>query len=116
MGSFLPKIFNDIENTDIYKAALDRWGEASQVLMLVEETGEMLSAFSQFSRGRITLDELIEEMIDTLMLIDEMFYMLGVSAASRESILRQKMTLFRSRIAGDAKQKFSSARQKELDT
>ena len=82
MGSFLPKIFNDIENTDIYKAALDCWGESSQILMLVEETGEMLSALSQFSRGRITLDELIEEMIDTLMMIDEMFHMLGVSTST----------------------------------
>lgn len=114
MSSFIPKVFKDIENTDVYKAALDKWGMASQVLMLVEETGEMLAKLSQYNRGRITLEELVEEMVDSMMMLDEVFYLLDVSDEMRERVLKKKMGLFRDRLTGDEKQKMSPSRLKEL--
>lgn len=110
----MPKVFKDIENTDVYKAALDKWGMASQVLMLVEETGEMLAKLSQYNRGRITLEELVEEMVDAMMMLDEVFYILDVSDEMRERVLKKKMGLFRDRLTGDVKQKMSPSRLKEL--
>lgn len=62
-----------------YQDALDLWGLDSQFGMMFEETAELIEqaakyqkALNQFRRGRISLDELLEELVDTDIMIEEM--------------------------------------------
>ena len=111
--SILPTIFADVNNTDLYQKADERWGKDKQIMMLVEETGEMLAKISQFNRGRVTLEELVEEMVDTMMMIDQVFYLLQVPKEMRMDILQKKMKKFRMQVEGVSKQSISEAKAKE---
>lgn len=69
-----------------YQDALDLWGVDSQFGMMSEETAELIEqaatliltvakyqkALNQYRRGRISLEELIEELVDTDIMIEEM--------------------------------------------
>jgi NTP pyrophosphatase (non-canonical NTP hydrolase) len=49
---------------DIYKRALEFYGEAIQFDMLQEECAEVIVAVNHFRRKRITVDELAAEIAD----------------------------------------------------
>lgn len=56
---------------DIYKRAIEAWGEEKQINMVVEECGELLSAINKFRRGRITKEAMFEEAADVSIMIKQ---------------------------------------------
>lgn len=62
-------------NEEVFKAALDQWGEEAQVGMCIEEAGEMLTAINHFKRGRIEKSQLIEEFVDVYIMMNQMRWM-----------------------------------------
>lgn len=74
---------NDIENKavllaeDLYKQALELLGEQSQVDMVIEEIGELLSAMMKFRRGRIHIADLASEIADVEITIEQLKYIIG---------------------------------------
>ena len=62
----------DTEKVLLYTDALDTWGIEAQVAMVMEETGEMLSALAKARRGRVTKDEIITELVDVSIMMEQM--------------------------------------------
>ena len=60
------------ENRELYRAALDTFGEEAQVKMLFEEIGELMAAICQYSRGRDKRAHVAEEIADVRIMIDQM--------------------------------------------
>ena len=59
-------------NEDVFKTALEKWGSEAQIGMCIEESGEMLAKINQLARGRIELEELVEEFVDVYIMMCQM--------------------------------------------
>jgi len=57
---------------DVYKRAADTWGEESQVGMLIEEMGELLSAINRRHRCRTDKSTVEEELADVEIMLAQM--------------------------------------------
>jgi len=66
---------SDDLNDEVFKAAIDTWGEEAQVGMCIEEMGEALAAINHFKRKRIEKDKLIEEFVDVYIMMRQMRFM-----------------------------------------
>lgn len=62
-------------NDEVFKEALNQWGECAQVGMCIEEMGEALAAINQYGRGRIDLEDLVEEFVDVYIMMCQMRFM-----------------------------------------
>lgn len=65
------------ERIEIYKQAIESWGVQNQVLMVMEESGEMLNALAKFNRGRSTEAEIRTELADVWILMEQMAVVFG---------------------------------------
>jgi NTP pyrophosphatase (non-canonical NTP hydrolase) len=72
------------ELRDIYKEAVDKFGVESQIWMAIEEMGELITALSHFWRGRITADEVTEEVADVMLMIEQMAYIFGREVVTKK--------------------------------
>jgi len=66
-----------MNETEIYKSAVDLWGEALQHLMLIEECAELISSLCKQFRGRVDSSKVIEEAVDVQLMINQLKYMLN---------------------------------------
>lgn len=60
------------EELIICTEALEKFGIMPQVLMVVEECGELLSALSKYDRGRVGVTEVITELADVSIMVEQM--------------------------------------------
>ena len=74
----------------IYQEALDKWGHASQLDMLVEECAELIASVNRLRRGRTRTDAVIEELADVEILLGQM--RLIFDPAEIDKIKRKKLT------------------------
>lgn len=65
------------DNLDIYERAIDRWGTPAQVLMLIEECSELLTAIAQYDRGRVDDGAVAEEIADVFLMLMQMRHIMG---------------------------------------
>lgn len=55
----------------IFKESWDRYGESAQMIVAMEELGELITAISQYMRGRDTTGaKLVEELADAYVVIN----------------------------------------------
>ena len=83
-------------HTAIYKAAIDKWGSDAQFDQLVEECAELIAAVKHYRRGRVTEQQLADELADVLLMAGQMVYLLGeerVQAAVAAKIAKLKTLL-----------------------
>ena len=66
-----PKIVNEL-----YDLAVKKWCERPQVLMAVEEMGELLQAISKYDRGKIGAIDVAEEIADVKIMLEQLERML----------------------------------------
>lgn len=69
---------------ELYKNALNKWGELPQVTMVYEETGELTSALAKYQRGRFTDDEVITELADVSIMVEQMAILFGYEKFEQE--------------------------------
>ena len=79
----LVTIHNDREMTDtekvlLYSKVLSAFGVEAQVFMVMEETGELLSALAKANRGRVTSAEIITELADVSIMMEQMAVYFGL--------------------------------------
>jgi len=60
--------------TDIYKAAVDKWGVPAQMNMMVEECAEAILAIRHWDRKRISTEKMVEEFVDVFVMVNQMKY------------------------------------------
>lgn len=62
---------------DLLQQAIDIWGEDTQVLMAVEECGELIAILAQYYRGRKTKGEVAEEIADVSIMMRQLRLIFG---------------------------------------
>lgn len=82
--------------SDIYKTAIDVWGEEFQIRMCQEELSEAISVLNQYLRGRKTKDDVAEELADSEIVLQEMRRIFDPDTIN--NIKKQKLTRLRKRI------------------
>lgn len=61
----------------IYHKAYDAWGMDAQQWAFAEEVGEALTSLSHYRRERCTREEVLDEMVDTIIMAEQMALMYG---------------------------------------
>ena len=87
------------ERLESYNRAIEQWGIPNQVLMVVEECGEMLNALAKINRNRSTPDEVITELVDVTILMEQMAVVFGYGRYKAE--MKRKLERLKNRL--DAK-------------
>lgn len=67
------------EKLEIIRLGIEAHGKESQLIMLGEECGELLTAASQFWRGRIPSSEVVTEIADVIIMIDCIKELFGIT-------------------------------------
>lgn len=69
-----------MKNIDLYKKALEQWGDISQLFMLFEEIGELMQKLSHSYRNNryVRRDEVIEEIVDVEIMLEQIKVMYEV--------------------------------------
>lgn len=83
---------------DLLQQATDMWGEESQMLLAIEECGELIAVLSQYMRGRKTKADVIEEIADVSLVMRQLRLLFGqneVTLIEINKIKRLKMRLER---------------------
>lgn len=62
-------------NNEVFQEALSQWGIRAQIGMCIEEMGEALTAINHYDRGRIKVEQLVEEFVDVYIMMKQMRFM-----------------------------------------
>ena len=60
-----------MDKEEIYKKAWNKWGIDAQVLMLIEEMGELTTQLCHYMRGRCRAEDIAEEIADVLIMLEQ---------------------------------------------
>lgn len=65
-----------MSDLDLYKRAIEKWGEDSQILKTLEELGELVKALSNYLAIKTTqnAEKVIEEMADVSIMLEQLRY------------------------------------------
>ena len=63
--------------TNIYKLALKKWGNNSQIMMAIEEMSELTKELSKSYRGKCNADQVREEMADVEIMLTQLKMIFG---------------------------------------
>lgn len=73
------------ERIELYETALDKYGIKSQVFMVMEECGELLSALGKGNRGRLEGKmDVITELADVSIMVEQMAVYFGYDEYKKE--------------------------------
>lgn len=91
---------NDIQmkKKSIYKKALEKWGKEAQINMVYEEAGELITAISQFIRGRVDINDVIDEIVDIKLMIEQFCFMYNIKKEDKIKREREKLTRLQKRL------------------
>ena len=86
-----------VERTKVasYKA-IKKWGIESQLDMMREEATELLMELARLPRKRTTDEKILEEVVDTYIMVHEMICIYGEDKFNE--MLRKKLERFESRL------------------
>lgn len=90
-------IMHDLHS--ICQKAVELWGVESQVLMAMEEAGELVQALSKYIRyNRQAVDGLVEEIADVEIMIEQLKQILGATRYEIEAVKEYKIRRLAERI------------------
>lgn len=72
------------DRLNLYKEAIEKWGEEAQVNMLNEECGELIAAVAQFKRGRTSRHDVMTELADVFIMIEQIATMMNYDDFEKE--------------------------------
>ena len=78
---------------ELYVDVLKTFGRGAQVMVLVEECGELLSAIGKYLRERVTEEEVITELADVAIMVEQMAILFGLpefEAEKERKLMRLK--------------------------
>ena len=61
-----------MNDTEIYQRAMDQWGWGTQVDMVQEEVGELLTSLARYNRGRDDATDVMEEIADVEIMLGQL--------------------------------------------
>jgi len=69
---------------ELYQKALSKWGEESQLNMVYEEVGELLTAMSRFKRGRTSHYDVMTELADVSIMVEQIATLMNYEDFEKE--------------------------------
>jgi NTP pyrophosphatase (non-canonical NTP hydrolase) len=81
------------DRLNLYKKAIEKWGEDAQKEMLYEELGELITAVAQFKRGRTSHHDVMTELADVFIMVEQIATMMNYDDFEKE--LERKLTRLR---------------------
>ncbi len=60
---------------ELFDACFEKWGTHAQILMAMEEMGELIQALSRYVNGRN--HNAMEELADALLMLEQLAYIMG---------------------------------------
>lgn len=72
------------DRLNLYKEAIEKWGEEAQVNMLNEECGELIAAVAQFKRGRTSHHDVMTELADVFIMVEQIASMMSYDDFEKE--------------------------------
>lgn len=66
-----------MKHEEIYRAAIEKWGEQAQCDQAVEECAELIAALKHYRRGKIDKQAVIDELADVTLMIGQLTWMFG---------------------------------------
>jgi DNA-binding transcriptional regulator YbjK len=97
MGSYL-----DAELDDLVSQAIDKWGADSQILQLIEELSELITAVAKYNRtfNGSTTDDIASEIVDVeILLYMTKKYIYKISERTLQQIKEQKLARLKTRLS-----------------
>ena len=82
-------------NNEVFSGALEQWGLKAQIGMCIEEMGEALTAINHYDRGRIGVEELVEEFVDVYIMMSQMRF---IHQELFDTIFEQKVKRIRKKL------------------
>jgi len=67
----------ETEKNKLLKQAVHTWGEDAQFDMAVEECAELITAVQHYKRGRVTKEQLLEELADVKVMNEQLGKFIG---------------------------------------
>ena len=80
---------------ELYKHAVEKWGEGFQLRQAKEECAELIVAISHWERGRIQAVDVIEEMVDVQLILNQLRYIFAVDNTIWDTIVELKVNRLR---------------------
>lgn len=65
------------EKRIIFNDAINKWGIANQMFMVMEEVGELLNVLAKAKRNRASKDEIITELADVSIMVEQLAFFYG---------------------------------------
>lgn len=65
---------------EIYKKAIAQYGVEPQRKMAIEEMAELTNALMKFARGRVTVEDIVEEVADVSIMMQQLGIIYGQKA------------------------------------
>lgn len=62
---------------ELYRKALDKWGESAQILLAIEEMGELIQVLSKSLNGRRRMPDIRIEIADVQIMIEQLRLIFG---------------------------------------
>lgn len=92
---------NNKDKTELFTAAISKWGIINQVFMLMEECGELLSVVAQANRNRVSRSDIITELADVSIMVEQLAVFYGYPDYINEK--ERKLQRLKERIEKSAK-------------
>lgn len=92
---------NKNEKIKLYNDAISKWGIVSQIFMLMEECGELLSVVAQDRRNRVSKGGIITELADVSIMVEQLAVCYGYTEYINEK--ERKLQRLKEKLAKSAK-------------
>lgn len=77
----------------IFEQAVEKWGPTSQVGMVNEEAGELITVLNQWVRGRVHSSKVAEEVADMAIMLDQIRFIMQAGGVDPAEFDRQVIHL-----------------------
>lgn len=88
-----------VDSFELARQAVVKWGPVAQERMVTEEIGEFLSTFAQYSRGRVTPNEVASEIADVILVLASAMVVVGTTPDVVAAEIAAKSARLRGRLA-----------------
>ncbi len=60
-----------MKRNELYKKAIAKYGKDAQIEQLEEELAELALAIKHYKKGKVTLDEVVTELVDVSIMVEQ---------------------------------------------
>lgn len=69
--------------SEIYRKAIDKWGEQAQFGQAIEECAELIATLQHYARGKVDRKDVLRELADVYLMVGQLQYMFGEDELSK---------------------------------